>query len=158
MKVDSLPSPLPVFELIGDQAAALLLQSVGITIKVTPRYLTPPSSPDLEGMVAVLSRHPHYQLRSGPRGWLSKPPVRELAEAIELFIHQGPTAKVDVILPELLLAASLALTEDPLREVVDAAQESIEDAYLLHEIRDRPQDEQPKTENKVIPFPSLERT
>jgi hypothetical protein len=152
MKVEKIPSPLPVFERVGDQAAALLLQSVGVTIKASSQFFDSRTDKD-EVRVAALSKEPHYQLRSGARGRLSKPAVQELGEAIHLFIEQGPNEKVGEALPELLLAASLSLCGDPYREILDAAQDCIEDAFLLHQIRDRPMDEKPQPQNKVIPFP-----
>jgi hypothetical protein len=150
MVPDSLPSPLPMFHSLGDQAAALLLQAVGVTIKAIAGYHpADPEDHDLSG-----GNKTHYQLRSGPRGRLSKPPVTELAEAIQLFIEQGPDQKVSVYLPELLLSAAMSLSGDPHRELLEPAFDSVEDASFLHQIRDRPQDEKTESENKVIPFPS----
>ena len=155
MKLDRIPSPLPVFHRIGDQSAALLLQSVGVTIKARlgDGGAADSEEEDTDRQWQTHERT-HYQLRSGDRGRLTKPPVPELAEAIHLFMDQGPNLKVGDFLPELLLAASLSLSADPYREVLDAAQESIDDAVLLHQIRDRPFDEKPESQNKVIPFQS----
>ena len=136
MVPDSLPSPLPMFHSLGDQAAALLLQAVGVTIKAIAGYHPAhPEDHDLSG-----GNKTHYQLRSGPRGRLSKPPVTE--------------QKVSVYLPELLLSAAMSLSGDPHRELLEPAFDSVEDASFLHQIRDRPQDEKTESENKVIPFPS----
>lgn len=132
MKLDRLPSPLPVFDHIGDQAAALLLQSMGVVIKASS-----------EG----------YQLRNGPRGRLTKPPEPELSQAILSFLEQGPHEKVSAFLPELFTCTALAMSCDPYREVLEAVQEGIEDAAILHQVRDRPQTEDPPASSKIIPFP-----
>ena len=134
MKLDHTPAPLPVFERLGDQAAALLLQSIGVVIKTTANGA--------------------YQLRSGPRGHLTKPPEPELSDAIHSFLEQGPNEKVCDLLPELFICAALAMSCDPLRDVLEACQDGIEDAFILHQIRDRPAEPALPTTNKVIPFPT----
>ena len=132
MKLDRLPCPLPVFDHLGDQAAALLLQSMGVVIKASP-----------EG----------YQLRNGPRGRLTKPPEPELAQAILNFLDQGPQEKVSGFLPELFTCTALAMSCDPYREVLEACQEGIEDAAILHQVRDRPHTDDAPAPSKIIPFP-----
>lgn len=137
MELERIPAPLPLFDHLGDQAAALLLESIGVVIKVTP-----------EG----------YQLRSGPRGRLTKPPEPSFSEAIRNYIDQGPQRHVFCFLPELFLCCAFSLSDDTHQEVLEACQEALQDAFLLQQAREAPREPERSVSNKVIPFPSRSET
>ncbi|MAH45693.1 hypothetical protein CMI37_07675 [Candidatus Pacearchaeota archaeon] len=132
MEVERIPSPTPLFERLGDQAAALLLESLGVVFKIGPAGI---------------------QLRNGVRGRLTKPPAESLADAVQDFIEQGPLGMVSAFVPELMACAAMSLSDDPFDEVLAACQDALLDAQVLADARAAPEDDPLPDHRKVISFP-----